>query len=301
MHYTIGKAQVVTTSTTSSARNSPACTKKSCDTLTTSLTTRKKYLPVFLTAGKTYLLPKKESTTDPSKYRPITCLQIFYKIMTSCIADLLNEHIEKEKIVTEEQKGCKKGAKGCKEQLIIDSVILKHAQNKNRNLSYCYVDHQKAYNSVPHAWLLKVLELYKVHPKIIKLLGNLMNTGRTAIHLQIENQTEQNNKRLGKEQHITTNQTEQNNKRLGKEQHITTNATPIIQITRGIFQGDSLSPIWFCLALNPLSKLLSRTGIGYNLNSGRNNHLISHQFYMDDLKLYAPSHGKLRELIVLVE
>ncbi|KAI5731448.1 hypothetical protein M8J77_010139 [Diaphorina citri] len=240
-------------------------------------------VPVFLTAGKTYLLPKKECTTDPSKYRPITCLQTFYKIMTSCIADLLNEHIEKEKIMTEEQKGCKKGAKGCKEQLIIDSVILKHAQNKNRNLSCCYVDYQKAYDSVPHAWLLKVLELYKVHPKIIKLLGNLMNTWRTAIHLQIENQTEQNNKRPGKEQHITTN------------------ATPIIQITRGIFQGDSLSPIWFCLALNPLSKLLSRTGIGYNLNSGRNNHLISHQLYMDDLKLYAPSHGKLRELIVLVE
>jgi hypothetical protein len=28
--------------------------------------------------------------------------------------------------------------------------------------------------------------------------------------------------------------------------------TGIINIARGIFQGDSLSPLWFCLALNLL-------------------------------------------------
>lgn len=68
-------------------------------------------IPLFLTERKTYLL-LKEITPDPAKYRPITCLQTFYKILTSCIANELNEHIEKENIMTEEQKGCRKGTKG---------------------------------------------------------------------------------------------------------------------------------------------------------------------------------------------
>ena len=34
--------------------------------------------------------------------------------------------------------------------------------------------------------------------------------------------------------------------------------TRLMQIRRGIFQGDSLSPLLFCMALNPLSKELNR-------------------------------------------
>ena len=54
-------------------------------------------------------------------------------------------------------------------------------------------------------------------------------------------------------------------------------------IKNGIFQGDSLSPLIFCLALAPLSNLLNNTGMGYSVYNERVNHL----FYMDDLKLYA--------------
>jgi hypothetical protein len=38
-----------------------------------------------------------------------------------------------------------------------------------------------------------------------------------------------------------------------------------IQIKRGIYQGDSLSPLWFCLAINPLTNLLNSTGYGFNI------------------------------------
>ena len=42
--------------------------------------------------------------------------------------------------------------------------------------------------------------------------------------------------------------------------------TRIMQIRRGIFQGDSLSPLLFCMALNPLSTELNRTGCGYRMS-----------------------------------
>ena len=38
-----------------------------------------------------------------------------------------------------------------------------------------------------------------------------------------------------------------------------------IDIKCGIFQGDSLSPLIFCLALAPLSTILNGTGYGYKI------------------------------------
>ena len=56
--------------------------------------------------------------------------------------------------------------------------------------------------------------------------------------------------------------------------------TRLMQIRRGIFQGDSLSPLLFCMAVNPLSEELNRTGYGYRMTTGHGEtakrHLISH-------------------------
>ena len=56
-----------------------------------------------------------------------------------------------------------------------------------------------------------------------------------------------------------------------------------IQIRRGIFQGDSLSPLLFYIALIPLTNELNRTVCGYHVHGTERK--ISHLFYMDDLKL----------------
>jgi hypothetical protein len=42
-------------------------------------------VPDFFTKGITYLKPKDENTKNPSKYRPITCLLMIYKMLTSII------------------------------------------------------------------------------------------------------------------------------------------------------------------------------------------------------------------------
>ena len=77
--------------------------------------------------------------------------------------------------------------------------------------------------------------------------------------------------------------------------------TRLMQIRRGIFQGDSLSPLLFCMALNPLREELHRTGYGYWLSTGRGEtakrQLVTHLLYMDDLKLYGRTPDQLKGLL----
>lgn len=73
-----------------------------------------------------------------------------------------------------------------------------------------------------------------------------------------------------------------------------------IKIARGIFQGDSLSMLWFCLALNPLSSMLNGTGYGYNI-TGKHSYTLTHLLYVDDLKLYANTKHKLNYLLKTTE
>ena len=54
-----------------------------------------------------------------------------------------------------------------------------------------------------------------------------------------------------------------------------------VNINRGIFQGDDLSPLLFVVALIPLTRILQKAKYGYNQNGVNMNHLL----YMDDLKL----------------
>ena len=74
--------------------------------------------------------------------------------------------------------------------------------------------------------------------------------------------------------------------------------TEDIKIQCGIFQGDSLSPLLFCICLIPLMDQLNRLNTGYEEHI--TNTKISHLLYMDDLKLIAESEEELRKQIQTV-
>jgi hypothetical protein len=220
-----------------------------------------------MTKGKTILIPKDENTEDTSKFRPITCLPTVYKIFTSVITQKIYQHIETHNIISEKQKGCRKNSRGCKEQIVIDEVILNQVRKKEHNISIAYIDYQKVYDSVPHAWLTDILRIYKIHPQIIAVLTEAMKKWRTVTLRTPERE-------------ITTNE---------------------IKIEKVIFQGDALSPLWFCLAVNPLSNLLNDTEYGYKLKSkNRDQHTINHLLYMDDLKVYAQTPRQLKYILGII-
>lgn len=123
----------------------------------------------FLTQGIPYLLPKGENRSDPAKYRPITCLCTLYKILTSCLTWAIYQ-LRKANILAEEQKHYTKNAQGCKERLIIDSVVMEQAAKKRRNIYTAFVHYKKAFVSISHSWLLLGLQLYKGDQAVVALL-----------------------------------------------------------------------------------------------------------------------------------
>ena len=140
--------------------------------------------PPWLTTGTTSLIPKSTETTLPNKYRPICCLPTTYKLLTAIIADAMYEHLEKWQYLEEEQKGCRRQRQGTKHQLLINNSILEDCKRRARNLSMAWVDYKKAYDSVPHSWIIRCLDMYKINPAIKEFLKSQMQKWTMNIKLK---------------------------------------------------------------------------------------------------------------------
>ena len=71
-----------------------------------------------------------------------------------------------------------------------------------------------------------------------------------------------------------------------------------VKFRRGIFQGDSLSPLLFVIAMIPLNLVLRKMNIGYQFSS--NKEQINHLIFMDDIRLFAKDESELDALIQTV-
>ena len=71
------------------------------------------FLPSRLTKERTALLQKdKNKGNIASSYRPITCLPLMWKLLLEAIADQIYGHLDQQKLLPEEQNGCKKRSRG---------------------------------------------------------------------------------------------------------------------------------------------------------------------------------------------
>ena len=67
-------------------------------------------VPEWMVTGKIHLIMKDEKKgTAVTNYRPNACLNLQWKHFTRVIA-----HLERQNVLPEEQKGCRKGSKGNK-------------------------------------------------------------------------------------------------------------------------------------------------------------------------------------------
>ena len=139
-------------------------------------------MPSWLTRGRTSLLHKDKSKGNvASNYRPITCLPLMWKLLTGVIADQVYAHLDQEKLLPEEQKGCRKGSRGTNDLLYIDRAVIKEVKSRNKNLAMAWIDYKKASDMVPHSWFIECLDLFGVAKNIKSLLVNSMEKWKAML------------------------------------------------------------------------------------------------------------------------
>ena len=141
--------------------------------------------------------------------------------MTDVIADHIYAHLDQEKLLPEELKRCRRGSRGTNNLLYIDRAVIKEVKSRNKILAMAWIDYKKAYDIVPHSWIIECLDLFGVAENIKSLLVNSMEKWEVMLC--------------------------SGNSELGE-----------VEIKRDIFQGDSLSPLVFVLALIPLSLIFRK-------------------------------------------
>ena len=102
------------------------------------------------------------------------------------------------------QKGIERDTRGAKHQLLADWTVSQDSRKRHTTLAMAWIDYKKAYDSVPHSWILECLRLYNVNSKLLTFIKMSMNHWKT--------EPEANGKKIAS-----------------------------VNIKRGIYQGDALS------------------------------------------------------------
>ena len=92
------------------------------------------------------------------------------------IADQIYGHLDQQKLLPEEQKGCRKRSRGTNDFLYIDRA-------RKKNLAMAWIDYKEVYDMLPHLWIKKCLLLFGVAENIKTVLVNSVERWRIMLHV----------------------------------------------------------------------------------------------------------------------
>ncbi|PIO58163.1 reverse transcriptase, partial [Teladorsagia circumcincta] len=219
----------------------------------------KKSIPNWLCQGRVVLIPKKKgdpSSLGPGDFRPIACLNTCYKILTGMMAEHISKTVGDR--FPGSQVALRKGVWGCTHAQILDQTIVRDAERHRNELHMLWVDMTKAYDSLRHGAIKWTVKRWGVPSDVRRLLSTLMSL--------------------------------QTVRYCGYASGRQVKSRPL-QIRNGLMQGDTLSPLLFCLTIAPLSAWIQANIKPYQTKTGsgpRSDGALSvnHVFYMDDLKVW---------------
>ena len=117
-------------------------------------------------------------------------------------------------------------SRGTKNQLLIDKTILKDCRKRKTKLALVWIVYREAYDFVPHSWILECLDTLGIADNATYFLEQIMKKWKLLLNSNWSDLCE-------------------------------------VDVDRGIFQGNSLSPLIFVIYMIPLSLLLRKVKASY--------------------------------------
>ena len=152
-------------------------------------------------------IPKKPGAIDCDKFRTISIMSQLSKLVLKIILNRVRNKIEWE--IAEEQYGFRKG-KGTCNAIFIIRMIGERTIEMQKDLFMCFIDYQKAFDTVKHADLLAILSRLDIGRKDLRIVRNLYYEQTSAVRVEDE-------------------------------------LTEYVDIKRGVRQGCVMSPVLFSL------------------------------------------------------
>ena len=174
--------------------------------------------------GISYITPlhKSGSKHEPTNYRGIAIGDNIGKLFNRILNNRLSKFLKSNDLICQEQIGFVEGCRTSDHMYVVNTLIQKYVKNSNKPLYACFVDFQKAFDSVSHVHLLYKLKMIGVGSKFYEIIKNMYNQSYSCVKV--------------------------NNER-----------SKFFSCGLGVRQGDNLSPNLFNIFVNDLPKYFDQT------------------------------------------
>lgn len=73
------------------------------------------------------------------------------------VNQLVGNHVREHDILPIEQRALRKRRRVCQDALLVDQMLLDSERHHKQDMAVAWLDFRKAFDLVPHKWLLRVL------------------------------------------------------------------------------------------------------------------------------------------------
>jgi hypothetical protein len=214
-------------------------------------------VPEYLNQTLITLIPKCVGADCLSKFRPIGLCNTIYKVVTKIIVLRLRPLLDK--LISPLQTAFVPGRKGIDNMIIVQELV--HSLSLKKGLAgfvAIKIDLEKAYDRIEWQFIRDMLNLFKVPNFLSNIIMSCVSTSSISVLLN-----------GGKLESFLP--------------------------SRGIRQGDPLSPYIFIMCMEFLSYLIHERcsdNLWDPVKAARNGPVFSHLFFADDLVLFAKADRK---------
>ena len=211
-----------------------------------------KKVPEYLNTTHLALIPKIQGPETLGNYRPISLCNTVYKVLTKIIVARLRPFLGK--LISPLQTAFVPGRKGM-DNVIIAQEIIHSLSRKKGNTGYMAIkiDLEKAYDKLEWSFVREMLVRANLPSDLRDIIMSCVSTVSTSILFNGE-------------------------------------ALEPIYPSRGIRQGDPLSPYLFILCMDFLGQLIEEkcnAKLWQLVKASQSGPTFSHLFFVDDLLLFA--------------
>ena len=130
-------------------------------------------------------LYKKGDGSDAGNYRPITLISHLAKLFTSVLNRRLLKWCEANNCLTDAQFGFRPGHSTCDAIFALQSLISEYLCKKKK-LYCCFVDYQKAFDSVDHLQLWRRLVKLGITGKLLNVIKSMYQQIKSCVRFKDE-------------------------------------------------------------------------------------------------------------------